>query len=78
MTTRIAPASIGLLAGLVAAVALALFGAPAAAAAPDVSAAAAALRGGETVFVDPAAENALSAQEASEFGYGPCGACKDI
>ena len=67
MTTRIAPASAGLLAGLVAAVALALFGAPAAAAAPDVSAAAAALRGGETVFVDPAAENALSAQEASSL-----------
>lgn len=39
--------------------------APAALAAPDVSEAAAALRGGETVYVDPAAENALSSSEAA-------------
>ena len=55
---------------LVAALAVALvslLAAPAAHAAPDVSAAAAALRGGETVFVDPTAENALSSAEASQI-----------
>ncbi len=41
--------------------------APTAQAAPDVSQAAAALRGGETVFVDPAAENSLSSAEVSQI-----------
>lgn len=39
--------------------------APTAAAAPDVTDAAAALRGGDTVFVDPSAENPLTDAEAS-------------
>lgn len=41
--------------------------APTAQAAPDVSQAAAALRGGETVFVDPSAENSLSSAEVSQI-----------
>lgn len=41
--------------------------APSAHAAPDVADAAAALRGGETVYSDPAAENALSSAEISSL-----------
>jgi hypothetical protein len=41
--------------------------APGALAAPDVSQAAAALRGGDTVYSDPAAENALSSSEVSDL-----------
>ncbi len=44
-----------------------LLGAPAAAAAPDVSDAAAALRGGESVYNDPTAEQALSAGEVGQL-----------
>lgn len=44
-----------------------LLAAPTAHAAPDVGDAAAALRGGETVFVDPGAESALSSAEASQI-----------
>ena len=55
------------LAPLVAAVAVTVGVAPAALAAPDVSAAAAALRGGDTVFSDPSAENALSSSEVADL-----------
>ena len=41
--------------------------APAASAAPDVTEAAAALRGGDPVFSDPSAENALSAAEVDQL-----------
>ena len=41
--------------------------APAANAAPDVTEAAAALRGGDPVFSDPSAENALSAAEVDQL-----------
>jgi hypothetical protein len=53
------------LASLVAAVALALWGAPAALAAPDVTEAAAALRSGDPVYSSPDAENALSGAEVA-------------
>ena len=56
---RTAPA----LASLFAVLALALWGAPAALAAPDVSEAAAALRSGDPVYSAPDAENALSGAE---------------
>lgn len=52
-----------LIVSLVAGLSVAL--APTAAAAPDVTDAAAALRGGDTVFVDPSAENAISAADAA-------------
>lgn len=58
---RTAPA----LASLFAVVALALWGAPAALAAPDVSEAAAALRSGDPVYSAPDAENALSGAEVA-------------
>jgi hypothetical protein len=64
MTLRITPALAGLASALTLTV-CAVLAAPTAAAAPDVTDAAAALRSGETVFVDPAAENALTAAEAS-------------
>ena len=44
-----------------------LVAAPAASAAPDVSEAAAALRSGNPVYVDPAAENALSSSETADL-----------
>lgn len=46
---------------------LLVISAPAASAAPDVSQAAAALRSGDPVYVDPAAENALSASETADL-----------
>lgn len=55
------------LSSLVVAAALMLGVAPAALAAPDVSSAAAALRGGDTVYSDPAAENALSSGEVADL-----------
>ena len=64
MSPRIAPTVTGLVCSLVLAT-TALLAAPAASAAPDVSDAAAALRGGETVYVDAAAENAISPADAS-------------
>jgi hypothetical protein len=57
--------SASVLAALATVAALALWGAPAALAAPDVSEAAAALRGGDPVFNDPDAENALSGAEVA-------------
>jgi len=64
MTTRLAPTIVGLVSALALSV-TAVLAAPAASAAPDVADAAAALRGGETVYVDAGAENAISPGEAS-------------
>jgi type II secretory pathway pseudopilin PulG len=61
MTRRAA----GSLAALAVLLACLIVGAPAAQAAPDVSAAASALRQGAAVYNDPAAENALTADQAS-------------
>ncbi len=62
---RSIPTLMSIVAASITAVMATLALAPAAQAAPDVSEAAAALRGGETVFVDPSAENALTSSEAA-------------
>ncbi len=64
MSLRIAPTIVGLVSAVSLSV-TAVLAAPAASAAPDVADAAAALRGGETVYVDAGAENAISPGEAS-------------
>lgn len=60
------PRPLALLTALVVAL-LAVLAAPAAHAAPDVTDAAAALRSGDTVYSDPAAENALTSAEISQL-----------
>ena len=55
----------GTITALVLAFSCMLIGAPAAQAAPDVSAAASALAGGAAVYNDPSAENALTNEQAS-------------
>lgn len=62
---RSIPTLVSIVAASITATLATLVLAPAAHAAPDVSEAAAALRGGETVYVDPSAENPLTSGEAA-------------